>query len=70
LSYENLNRRNDAVESYQRYLELTPDAPDAQQMKERIRMLTASAAAESRPPSPPAAADGIRETPQKSAIGR
>ena len=45
-SYEKLNRPHDAVDSYRRYLELAPEAPDAQQVKERIRVLTGSMAAE------------------------
>jgi len=46
LSYERLNRPNDAVESYRRYLELSPEAPDAQQVKDRVQILTGSVAAD------------------------
>lgn len=45
-SYEKLNRPHHAVDSYRRYVELAPEAPDAQQVKERIGALTGSMAAE------------------------
>lgn len=52
LSYENLNRSKDAVESYRRYLELAPEAPDAQQVKERIEALTEPVSADGNPARP------------------
>ena len=46
VSYENLNRSNDAAQAYRRYLEMLPDAPEAQKVKERLQTLTSSTSSE------------------------
>lgn len=60
LSYERLNRRTDAAAAYAQYLELAPDAPEAERVRGRIAQLLPPRTARAGPAPPPPSASAPR----------
>lgn len=59
--YEKLGRNGKAIEKYEEYLRVDPNAPDAGDVEQRIARLKAAAPAEGLPPPPPTDQDVGKE---------